>query len=113
MPALHPRKLVVAAVIGAFIGAPLIACAYRVQGGGSYDFATLGAITGAVVASAFAFNLIRGYVVGAACGSVFALTMFQVPVCDGSHFGMPMLGMAAGLLVSAVIERVLLHQRST
>jgi hypothetical protein len=109
VPAPRLRNLILSGVAGALIGVPLVAGAYHVQGGNASDFTLVGAITGAVVALAFAASLIRFPVVAATCGSILALTIFQVPVCDGSHIGMPALGAITGLIVGAVLEHFSSH----
>lgn len=103
----HTRffKLIIAGTVGAITGAMLIAYAYFVQGGEPKDFAVVGAVTGAAVAVANTCGYIRLSMVGAACGSIAALTLFQVPVCDGSHLGLPMIGAVIGLLLFWALDR--------
>lgn len=88
-------------------GACLISYAYAVQGGDPRSFALVGAITGGVIAVAYAEGYIRLSLVGAACGSIAALTFFQVAVCDGSHIVLPMAGAIAGLALFGVAGRLL------
>jgi uncharacterized membrane protein YeaQ/YmgE (transglycosylase-associated protein family) len=100
-------KLIIPGIIGAFAGALLIPYAYSVQGGEPGNFAVVGTVTGAVIAVAYTYGYVRLSLVGAACGSLAALTLFQVPVCDGSHIAMPMFGAVIGLLLFGACERFL------
>lgn len=103
----HARlpKLIFSGLVGAFAGALLIPYAYSVQGGEPGEFAVVGMVTGAAVAVAYAYGCLRLSLVGAACGSIAALSLFQVPVCDGSHVGLPLVGAAIGFLTFGLLDR--------
>jgi outer membrane lipoprotein SlyB len=101
------KKQAIGTICGTIIGAVAISYAYKVQGGEWQSFAIVGAIVGAFAGFTAAIRQLRFHYLGAAIGSIASLTLFQVPVCDGSHFGMPAVGAAIGAIAGAIPESIL------
>lgn len=104
-------RLIIPGAIGALVGALVVPYAYSVQGGEPEKLVVVGLLTGAAIAVAYACGGLRLAFVGAAGGSIGALTMFQVPVCDGSHIGVPMIGAAIGFLALGLIDALICRSR--
>jgi uncharacterized protein YcfJ len=101
------QKQMIGTICGTVIGAVVIAYAYKVQGGEGQSLAIAGAIMGAFAGFTVAVRQLRLHYLGAAIGSIASLTLFQVPVCDGSHFGMPAIGAAIGAIIGAFSGSIL------
>ena len=103
---------VIGLVVGSVLGAILTSYAFHVQGGTGQSFAFVGAIVGGFTGYTAMTRQLRLHYLGAAVGSIAALTLFQVPVCDGSHFGMPAIGAAAGAILGGIPESILERKQS-
>jgi drug/metabolite transporter (DMT)-like permease len=101
------RILIVASICGSLLGAALVSYAYKTQGGIGLSLAIVGAVIGGFAGYFAIGRQLRMHILGAAIGSIAALTLFQVPVCDGSHFFMPVLGGLIGLIVGGLFESLL------
>jgi drug/metabolite transporter (DMT)-like permease len=101
------RVLIVASICGSLLGAALVSNAYKTQGGIGLTFAIVGAVIGGIAGYFTITRQLRMHILGAAIGSIAALTLFQVPVCDGSHYGMPVLGGLIGMMFGGLFESFL------
>ena len=101
------QKRLIGSICGILIGAVVTSYAYMVQGGLGQSFAFAGGVIGGISGFTAVTRQLRLHYLGAAIGSVAALTLFQVPVCDGSHLGMPAIGAAIGAFLGAIPESIL------
>ena len=94
-------------ICGTFIGAVVTIYAYKDQGGLGQSFAFAGGVIGGIAGFPAVTRQLRLHYLGAEIGSIAAITLFRVPVCDGSHLGMPATGAAIGAFLGAIPESIL------
>jgi hypothetical protein len=97
----------IGSICGTLLGAVVTTYAYKVQGGLGQSFAFAGGVIGGIAGFTAVTRQLRLQYLGAAIGSVAALTLFQVPVCDGSHLVMPAIGAAIGASLGAIPQSIL------
>ncbi len=103
-------KQQLAVLCGMVLGGCLTLYAYRVQGGSGLEYVIAGTLLGGVMGLTAATRQLRLRYLGASMGSVAALTLFQLSVCDGTYIGAPLAGALSGAVLGLISEYFLKNE---